>query len=134
MKSIYSVVILLVVWVLTFGGVIRIGTLTADNNGTYNVVQWETDDESQVAHFYVQRSMSETSGFQDISNAIKPEGNGSKYQFTDYSAFKTSGSTYYYRIRIEQKDGSNIYSETKMVSLNVSGVRRTWGSLKAMFR
>jgi hypothetical protein len=135
MKHLYGVIVLLVVWVLTLGGIIRNGTLVAYSNGTYIVVQWGTDDESQVANFFVERSSTSASaGFQDISAAISPTGNGSSYTFKDYSAFKTSESTYYYRIRIQAKDGTSSYSDTKLVTHSVSSVRRTWGSLKAMFR
>ncbi|MDE3058324.1 MAG: hypothetical protein KGJ59_10245 [Bacteroidota bacterium] len=135
MKRFYSVVALTIVAFLAFGGVIRQGTLNAYSSGSNIVVQWQTDDESNVAHFYVQRSTSVSDGFLDVSSAISPKGNNVTYQFTDYSVFKTSETNYYYyRIRIEGKDGTESYSETKLVTHNTSGVRRTWGSLKAMFR
>ncbi len=135
MKRLRSVVVLLVLAGLALGSdIIRQGTLNAYSNGANIIVQWGTTDESQVAHFYVQRSTSSNDGFQDISSAITPKGSYSTYEFTDYSAFKTTASIYFYKIRIEGKDGSSSFSDVKSVTHSVSSVRRTWGSLKAMFR
>jgi len=39
-----------------------------------------------------------------------------------------------YRLKIVDTNGQASYSNEVSVSHNVSGVKRTWGSIKAMFR
>jgi len=68
-----------------------------------------------------------------LDPVVAPKGNNSFYEFVDQTAFKTTASVYQYRIRIVAQDGTT-YSKVMVVSHNVSSVKRTWGSLKAMFR
>ena len=58
------------------------------------------------------------------------------YEYTDQTAFKTNDQVYKYRIEIVDKDGSLSYSKEMSVLHNngISGVKRTWGSIKALFR
>ncbi len=136
MKRFYSIAGLVVVAFLAFGGVIKYGSLQAQSDNSGNIViQWQSEDESNVGAYYVQRSASASSGYQDVSSIFKPRGNYFTYQFTDYAVFKTTETnSYFYRIRIEGKDNSESYSDHVFVTHTTSGVRRTWGSLKAMFR
>lgn len=113
--------------------VIKDGTLQARSDGNNVTIQWGTVDESTVKEFVIERQASGQSGFVAIGS-LAPKGNGSYYEFVDQTAFKAAASVYQYRIKIVSFDGTATYSKTLTVSHNVSGVKRTWGSLKAMFR
>ena len=68
------------------------------------------------------------------SDAIPP-GDTKKYEFIDQSVFKYDGRSYYYQIVVLNNNGEAITtSEVREVSPQISAVRHTWGSIKAMFR
>jgi hypothetical protein len=114
------------------GAIIRDGSLEARSDGNDVTIQWGTTEESSVQEFAIERQASSETGFVEIGS-VAPLGSNSYYSFTDKTAFKTTTSVYQYRIRIVAADGTT-YSKVMVVSHNVSSVKRTWGSLKAMFR
>ena len=103
------------------------------HDGDNVVITWKTLQENNVKEFVVQRSTPQSS-FVDIAS-IQPKGNNSSYSYTDQSAYKTSDLVFIYQIKIVGNDPSDItYSKPQSVLQNVSGVKQTWGSIKAMFR
>ena len=57
------------------------------------------------------------------------------YEFTDREVFKTAGSWYKYRLQIVDNDNSySILEQEGSISPNFSSIKRTWGSIKALFR
>jgi len=99
-------------------------------------VVWDTGAETNVQSFIVERSSSQSS-WAEVSSSIQPQGNNSHYSFHDESIFKTTDYVFNYRLRIVDNDGTISHSESILVTLNdnkISGFKRTWGSIKAMFR
>lgn len=95
-------------------------------------LQWTTAREAGVTEFRVQRSFD---GQRFITiHTTRPFGMGHTYSYTDDDLFKGPQQTYYYRLEIAGVDERISYSGTEEVALNFSGIRRTWGSIKAMFR
>ena len=118
---------------VTRADVIWQGTLQATSDGIDVTVRWITDDESGVARFEIERRGGTDGDFAAIGG-MDPKG-PSLYEFVDHSAFLKTGSLYQYRIKITFTDGrAPFYTTPLTVSHTVSGVRRTWGSIKAMFR
>lgn len=73
--------------------------------------------------------------FINATSETIPPGSTKKYEYTDKSVFKSDGRSYYYQIAVMNKDGQIVTStEIREVSPNVSAVRHTWGSIKAIFR
>ncbi len=119
---------------IAFAGVFRAGSISAYSDGNNITVKWGTEDESNVKEFIVERSSDLPSNFTEIQKVAK-RGSYSYYEYTDQSAFKTTSGVYLYRIKCIFNDGSYQVSEaTKKTYHKVSTVKRTWGSLKAMFR
>lgn len=96
------------------------------------VLEWKTREEASLKEFIVERKS--TVGDYLTIGTISPKGSNSYYTFTDETAFKSSSSIYYYRIKIIDTDGSYAYSNEITIIHSVSSVKRTWGSIKAMFR
>ncbi len=117
----------------TASAIIRDGTLQAHSDGNNVTIQWGTTEEMSLSEFVVERQAGSDGGF-ILIGSVAPKGNNSSYEFVDQTAFKSVASVYQYRIKIVSQDGSYTYSKTVTVSHNVSSVKRTWGSLKAMFR
>ena len=106
----------------------------AYSNGSDIVVRWSTLDETGVQRFDVLRRAGTTGDFTVIASIVQLTGNNSTYEYTDKSVFKISSGIYQYKIRII--NGQNPAPETDPVTVShvSSAAKRTWGSIKAMFR
>jgi len=113
--------------------VIRNGSLQASSDGINVTLHWITDDEANVARFDVERRSGTDGAFIAIAT-IDPKG-PSSYEYIDNSAFRKTSTIYQYRVKISfTNTGNVVYSPILTVTHTVSGVRRTWGSIKSMFR
>ncbi len=133
-RVIFCTILLLILMVSpSSADVIRQGTLQATSDGIDVTIRWMTEDESAVALFEIERRGGTDGAFATIGTA-DPKG-PSLYEFVDHSAFLKAASLYQYRIKVSFSDGrAPFYTVPLTVSHTVSGVRRTWGSIKAMFR
>ncbi len=95
-------------------------------------LEWKTTTESNLANFIIERKTPD-SDFIELAT-VAPKGNNSVYTYLDQAAYKMTNPVFVYRLKILDLDGSVSYSSTVSVSPNISGVKRTWGSIKAMFR
>jgi hypothetical protein len=115
---------------------IKSGSLQAFSDGVNITLRWATENESNVLSFEILRSVNYNNGYVSIAT-INPKG-PSIYEYIDYSAFRRTTTVYYYRIKVKFKDGESYFPALNEAPLtvdhNVSGVRRTWGSIKALFR
>lgn len=99
------------------------------------VLEWATELESSVNHFNIERS-TDNIYWNNIGkkSAIGNSTTKQYYSFNDNSVFKSNQSTFYYRLTVVYEDGqTESYDVIASVSGN-SGIRHTWGSIKAMFR
>ncbi len=133
MKNIFLAILLLGFTNANASDIIKSGSIQARSDGTNVTIQWGTNDESGVKEFSIERRTGTNGQFMLIAT-LQPKGNNSLYEFVDQSAFKADGAVYQYRIKIVDASGNSTYSSILTVSHNVSSVKRTWGSLKAMFR
>jgi hypothetical protein len=117
---------------LLFAGVFK-DKPTAVSNGSDITVSWFTVDEAGVQRFEVLRRAGYSGDFLIIAS-LNPKGNNSSYQVVDQQAFKTSAGIYQYKIRVVNGQVPSPESEIVTVSHLSSTVKRTWGSIKAMFR
>jgi hypothetical protein len=129
--------VLLGLFVLLFGVTLFAGAMLRDfrahSEGDNIKVEWETGDEVNIQSFVVERKSSESS-FTEISSPIQPKGSNSYYSFLDGSLFKNTDYVFQYRLKIVDNDGTVSHSATISVTPKISGLKRTWGSIKAMFR
>ena len=95
-------------------------------------LEWKTSDESNLKSFIIERRTAQ--GEYVYLQTITPKGSNSYYTFVDEAAYKTQDLVFSYRLKIVDNDGSSSYSVERYVSHSISGVKRTWGSIKAMFR
>jgi hypothetical protein len=96
-------------------------------------LEWSTGREEQFSLFVIERS-SDGQDFFAIGQ-VAATGSFSEYEFVDTSPLNVNvDHTFYYRLRMVDRDGTFRYSEIQQVSLSFSAVQHTWGSIKAMFR
>ncbi|MCX8057340.1 MAG: hypothetical protein N3F03_07025 [Ignavibacteria bacterium] len=96
------------------------------------ILEWKSREEVAIKEFVVERKT--LNGEYIPIGTVQPKGNNSYYTFIDETAFKSLGSIYYYRLKIVDYNGSVSYSNEISILHSVSSVKRTWGSIKAMFR
>lgn len=136
MRSHFTGIVALVflLTITVFASVIKDGSLTARSDGANITIRWMSEDETGVSRFVLERKAGVNGAFMTLVE-IQPTGNNSSYQYVDETAFRVSQSIYQYRVRVTFSNGSApVYSNTVTVSHSTSEVRRTWGSIKAMFR
>jgi len=115
---------------VVYSGVELIRFTAKSLNGNV-VLNWQTATETNLKHFVVERRSADGNFFEI---AIVEPRSDKNYQYVDQSAFKTLDAVYSYRLKIVDNDGSISYSGIQSVYHNVSSVKRTWGSIKALFR
>ncbi|MFA6467479.1 MAG: hypothetical protein WCW35_01170 [Bacteroidota bacterium] len=118
---------------ISFADVFREGSLQGRSDGNNVIVQWGSKDESLVKEYKIERRSGTTGEFITIG-IVRKKGSNSYYEYIDRTAFKSTGSIYQYRIHCVSFSGGAEISSIITISHNVSSVKRTWGSLKAMFR
>jgi hypothetical protein len=94
-------------------------------------LKWKSTIEDTVEEYAIERSLDKVA-FTEIGK-LKPKGNYKDYSFIDKNIFKASSRTFYYRLKISNKDNSAKYSKILEVSPRVSSAKQTWGSIKAIF-
>ena len=108
--------------------------LWAKSNGIDVTVHWSTIDETNVDHFEVLRSSGSIENFVSVGTVQKGH---SPYDFVDYSALMRTTTVYQYQV-VAYSTSGNLHplqtSPIVSVTHTVSGVRRTWGSIKSLFR
>ena len=103
------------------------------SDGNNITLEWKTRTESGLLSYEVQRKAGWQGEFTSVGT-VDPKGANSFYTYTDRTAYKTSENVYIYRLRIVEQSGPASFSNEVPVSHSVNSVKRTWGSIKAMFR
>ena len=126
-----SIILLLVLAATVFAGAI-VNSFSVSNLVDNIQIEWSTGQETNLKDFVIQRKTYQ-SNYTDIAT-IQPKGSNSSYSYIDRAAYKTNDVLYIYRLKIEDNDGSVSYLDQQSISHSISAVKRTWGSIKAMFR
>lgn len=107
----------------------------ARDNGVGVLIEWKTSEEGGTAKFDIERSANTPDNFMYIDSKTAT-GNNSYYSYQDNSVDlgNRSSSIYYYRLKCVEGSGNYTYTNHITVSHAVSGIRSTWGSIKAIFR
>ncbi len=98
-------------------------------------LSWTANGETSTMQFIVERKTSQT----DFVNiATVPVNSTHTYQYQDRSIYKTTGISYSYQILLVDIDNQSYIvcssNEKLLIPNGISGIKSTWGSIKAMFR
>ncbi len=129
-KLLHILIILFTVTTLFAGAFIQF--FNAKSEGDDIRLEWRTAEESNLKMFVVERK-THNNGFIEIG-FVTPKGSNSSYVYVDQNVYKTTDLIFTYRLKIVENNNQFSYSNEISVSHSVSGVKRTWGSIKAMFR
>jgi hypothetical protein len=81
-------------------------------------LNWNTTEELSVNKYHIERSFDGASFTEIGSVSSKGDGNFSYIAYDNKAAADPKNSSVYYRLRIEDKNGTINYSETKKINLN----------------
>lgn len=99
----------------------------------HSQMEWTTGVENDLQVFVIERS-ADGLEFLPIGH-LNARGSYSEYTYTDSSPLDVDmNRTFYYRLKMVDRNGVYQYSEVRTVSLTFTAVQHTWGSIKAMFR
>lgn len=102
------------------------------------VVSWTVSSEQNVTQYRLERKMVQDNDFKPIANiaASNVASTVKKYTYVDKNVFKTTAGTepVVYALYAEYNDGTEQYKGQTEVNYTTTAIRRTWGSIKAMFQ
>jgi len=127
-------VLLLFALILSSGliGSAFLDSFTARSDGNQIQLNWTTSNETNLRSFAIERK-TVNGTFVQVSE-IAAKGSNSNYSYIDDNIYKTTAYIYVYRLRIIDNNDNYTYSKELSVSHSLSDIKRTWGSIKAMFR
>ncbi len=129
----YIVILLLTLGTAASAQVVDVSTFKATNADADVIVSWKTIDETNVKEFQLDRHSSDDPDYKLIGTVQAVH--LPVYTFRDQTAFRKTTSVYYYRLVVVFTDNTTqIVPAEASIDHTVSGVRRTWGSIKSMFR
>jgi len=135
LQSSLSLLTVLIISGVVFSAV-SLQYFTAKNNSEGVLIEWKTIDESGASKFELERSVNTPDNFLNL-HTHNATGNNSYYSYQDNSVERPASggpALYYYRLKCIDGAGSYTYTNHITVSHTVSGIRSTWGSIKAIFR
>ncbi len=108
-------------------------SFTITHFGNHPHLKWVMDNEDNVVSYHVERSYDGVQFFDtEYENHVLGAPNLT-YEWIDRTAFK-QGTRFYYRVRVENIDGTHWHSQVNSIEIDNNGIQQTWGSLKALFR
>jgi fibronectin type 3 domain-containing protein len=108
----------------------QITKASMQSDGTV-LINWMFDMDNNVGHYEIWRSTDVNGSFSQIGDAPK----GTLYFVDKTDLFKTADKLFYYRVKAVGVGFSQTSSSMSVLySSTSSTAKRTWGSIKAMFR
>ena len=132
--SFWIAVPLLIAGFLLQVGEVVLSRFEAHTEGNAVIVQWETQLEQGVVRFYLERKTQQEVSFRAVKE-MRPHGPGKLYRYKDDHVYKQGiASQVQYRLRIVYENGASQIIPPIAVDYTSTAIRRTWGSIKAMFQ
>ncbi len=128
-----TVFIVFVFLSFAFAGSINVFSEVRAVPGTNRVtVSWITKVEEGVHKFVILRSPDDVN-YVELTK-LSAKGPGNRYEYIDANVMFKDVSPLFYKIRAVDQAGHTLDETSLIVHPNISGIFRTWGAIKAMFR
>ncbi len=102
------------------------------------LLEWTVQEESNLMHYELKRKMVRDTDFMVIANiqATPPQAGPKSYDYKDRNVFRKSDNTepVVYELTAVFTNGDRMFIGQAEVNYTSTAVRRTWGSIKAMFQ
>lgn len=98
-------------------------------------LEWTMEAEPGVVAFDLRRRTPTSNGAYVTVATVRPHGASRLYEFVDGTLYKDTGAALAeYQLEATFAGGVRIELRTAQVNYTTTGIRRTWGSIKAMFQ
>lgn len=98
------------------------------------IVTWQVDEEEEVREYELQRMTRFTNNRFVKVESFLPHGIDKSYTFKDTQIFKASTEQVDYQLEVVYTNGLRELLAREQVNYTSTAIRRTWGSIKAMFQ
>mgnify|MGYP001045521681 CR=1 FL=1 len=114
---------------------VRISEFHARRERNYILLEWATEFESNLLKFEIERSPDRIHWIKIGEVSAIGESNQVRfYTFKDQTLLKGNVASLSYRLNLVYKNGTSELYDVIVSVEGISGIRQTWGSIKAMFR
>ena len=111
----------------------RLSFINVEPRGNDFVVTWQSDTEDGVLSYELHRKTTTSNNDYALVSDVGVHGTGRTYSVVDDQIFKSASELIEYRLQAVLSDGSRQVLASTTVNYTPTAVRRTWGSIKAMF-
>ena len=113
---------------------VRLSFFKVQPEGRDFVISWQVDVEEQVREYALARKTHNSNDQFVRIFTIPAHGTGKAYTFRDRQVYKSGSEKLDYRLEVVYTNGVREVITSQSVNYTSTAVRRTWGSLKAMFQ
>ena len=117
-----------------FNGSAELAFFKAEAQNGAVVLSWQTKAETEVQRFELWRKTFYSTSHVQLDQAFDAHGPGKPYRYVDDEVYKADSELVNYELRVVYKDGSRATLNAIDFNYTTTAVRRTWGSIKAMFQ
>ena len=111
---------------------VRLAYFTVEQDNGALLLSWETEAEEDVRTYELFRRTSQSTVFTRIAETAA-HGAGTPYTFRDDQVYKISSEMIDYRLEVVYESGLRQQLAERKVNYTPTAIRRSWGSIKAMF-
>ena len=98
-------------------------------------ITWQAEQETGVREYQLfRRSSNSNNQYVKIQKSFSAHGIGKMYTYVDDQVYKNNSQQIGYRLEVVYDNGVRQVLRTENVDYTSTAVRRTWGSIKAMFQ
>ncbi|MEM1096793.1 MAG: hypothetical protein AAGJ10_19515 [Bacteroidota bacterium] len=98
-------------------------------------ITWQAEQEAGVREYELfRRSSNSNNQYVKIQRSFPAHGVGRTYTYVDDQVYKSNSQQIGYRLEVVYDNGVRQILRTQNVDYTSTAVRRTWGSIKAMFQ
>lgn len=119
---------------MSMGYGVRLASFDVSPDGRSFAITWQTDFEEDVREYELLRRTPYSNDQFVRVQSFKAHGSGRPYTFRDDQVYKSAADQVDYRLEAVYSNGLREVIVTKSLNYTTTAVRRTWGSIKAMFQ
>ncbi|MBO6574882.1 MAG: hypothetical protein JJ896_05670 [Rhodothermales bacterium] len=134
MRLIPLLVSVLVLTAASFGYGVKLEYFDVTPEGQDFILKWQMETEDEVQEYELTRRTPYSNQQFVKVQALSAHGIGVPYEFRDDQVYKSASDQLDYRLEVIYQNGLREVVITKSVNYTSTAVRRTWGSIKAMFQ
>ncbi|NNE69050.1 MAG: hypothetical protein HKN29_01670 [Rhodothermales bacterium] len=134
MRRIPVLLAALVLTAASFGYGVKLEYFQVVPEGRDFVVKWQMETEDEVRGYELTRRTPYSNQQFVKVQELASHGVGIPYQFRDDQVYKSASDQLDYRLEVIYENGLREVVLTESVNYTSTAIRRTWGSIKAMFQ